>query len=52
MTSPRMVKMNGERLMRPVWLTVKLYGGETNITPFTTEKTTIQVIVVPVASRQ
>lgn len=47
-----MVRMNGDRLMRPVWLTVKLYGGETNITPLTTEKTTIQVMVVPVTSCQ
>lgn len=44
--------MNGDKLMRPVWLTVKLYGGETNITPFTTENTTIQVIVVPITSHQ
>lgn len=47
-----MVRMNGERLMRPVWLTVKLYGGDTNMTPFTTEKTTTQVIVVPVVENQ
>lgn len=47
MTSPKIVRMNGDRLMRPVWLTVKLYGADTNITPFTTEKTTIQVMVVP-----
>lgn len=44
MTSEMMVRTNGERPVRPVWATVKLYGGSTKMTPLTTEKTTIQLL--------
>ena len=46
-TSPMIVMMNGEMLMRPVWETEKLYGGRVKIVALTTLKTTIQVKVVP-----
>jgi len=42
-----MVRRKGEREIKPVWLTEKLYGARVKIEAFTTLNTTIQESVVP-----